>query len=122
MLAQKIKRARVICGKTQEDVCETLGWSTSKYSRLETGERQPSIAELRLLADCFGVPFESLIGNTPLVIQFAPAQEGDEQSAPQDPNAMRDLSLFMERQTQLFSAFVAQQSALLERLGSRAKD
>jgi transcriptional regulator with XRE-family HTH domain len=69
MLAQKIKRARMLSGKTQEQVSELLGISQSKYSRLETGQREPSLTELRSLAECFGMPFEELVRNTPLVLQ-----------------------------------------------------
>lgn len=72
MLAQKIKRARMLSGKTQEQVCEILGISQSKYSRMETGQCEPSLTELRSLAECFGIPFEEMMGNTPLVLQVQP--------------------------------------------------
>lgn len=117
MLAQKIKRARMLSGKTQEQVCEALGFSQSKYSRLETGECEPGLSELRALAACFGVPLQGLIGSTPLVVEVR--SEG-EQAPPQEAPewAGRTIAALVEQQRELsreYNELLRRYLAVLER-------
>jgi transcriptional regulator with XRE-family HTH domain len=122
MLAHKIKRARMLSGKTQEQVCAILGVSQSKYSRLETGQCEPSLTELRSLAECFGMPFEELVRNTPLVLQV---QRTGEQ-APEERSAhtwtkeeVMDLVLRNEDRANRLIEMMDRQLGLLERVVNR---
>ena len=51
-------------GLTLEQASELSGISTSHLSRLESSERQPSVASLLALANAFGVPVGALFGET----------------------------------------------------------
>jgi transcriptional regulator with XRE-family HTH domain len=51
-------------GLTLEQTSELSGISTSHLSRLESGERQPSVASLLALSAAFGVPVGALFGET----------------------------------------------------------
>lgn len=51
-------------GLTLERAAELSGMSTSHLSRLESSERQPSVASLLALSAAFGVPVGTLFGET----------------------------------------------------------
>jgi transcriptional regulator with XRE-family HTH domain len=51
-------------GLTLEQASELSGISTSHLSRLESSERQPSVASLLALSTAFGVPVGALFGET----------------------------------------------------------
>jgi transcriptional regulator with XRE-family HTH domain len=117
MLAQKIKRARMLSGKTQEQVCIALNWSQSKYSRFETGEREPAIGELRRLAECFGISFEDLIGNTPLILHVGSADHDGPLTHPRTSrDEMAELLKQHNERVLEFNRLLARQMDLIERL------
>ena len=51
-------------GLTLERAAVLSGISKSHLSRLESGERQPSVASLLALAEAYGVPIGVLLGET----------------------------------------------------------
>src|SRR5918998_307438 len=61
-LGAKIRRARRDRDMTLEALAEASGTSVAHLSRLESGERQPSLDGLLRLAFGLGVPFEELFG------------------------------------------------------------
>ena len=58
---RNLRAARKAANLTQEQAAECLGICTLHYSRLERGERQPSLAELARAADAFGVSAYALL-------------------------------------------------------------
>ena len=65
MNLREIRKSR---NYTQQEVADYLGCSAVVYSRYETGQRQPSIDVLVLLADFFGVTVDYLLGRNELEI------------------------------------------------------
>lgn len=57
-----IRAAREDQGLTLEGAAEMSGISKSHLSRLESGERQPSVASLLALAEAYGVPVGAFFG------------------------------------------------------------
>ena len=58
----RLKRIRSIRGVSLSDLAETTGISKSTLSRLETGQRKPSLELLLPLAQAYGVPLDELVG------------------------------------------------------------
>ena len=58
----RLKRIRSIRGTSLADLAETTGISKSTLSRLETGQRKPSLELLLPLAQAYGVPLDELVG------------------------------------------------------------
>ena len=61
MLCDRLKEARKKAGLTQEQVREAIGVSQAAYGYFETGDRQPSVAVLKKLADFFEVSTDYLL-------------------------------------------------------------
>lgn len=59
-----LRAAREQQGLTLEQTAELSGISKSHLSRLESSERQPSVASLLALSTAFGVPVGALFGET----------------------------------------------------------
>ena len=62
-LAETPKDHRTRCRMTQEFVAESLGVSRQAVSKWETGDSDPSMSNLVLLAKLYGVPLEELLQN-----------------------------------------------------------
>ena len=62
-LAETLKDHRPRCRMTQEFVAESLGVSRQAVSKWETGDSDPSMSNLVLLAKLYGVPLEELLKN-----------------------------------------------------------
>ncbi len=62
-LAETLKDHRTRCRMTQEFVTESLGVSRQAVSKWETGDSDPSMSNLVLLAKLYGVPLEELLQN-----------------------------------------------------------
>ena len=62
-LAETLKDHRTRCRMTQEFVAESLGVSRQAVSKWETGDSDPSMSSLVLLAKLYGVPLEELLQN-----------------------------------------------------------
>lgn len=60
-LSEKIYYCRKKAGKSQEALAEQLGVSRQAISKWETGEAEPEIKKLRLLAEAFGVTTDWLL-------------------------------------------------------------
>jgi transcriptional regulator with XRE-family HTH domain len=58
----RLKRLRAIRGVTLTDLAGRTGISKSTLSRLETGQRKPSLELLLPLAQAYGVPLDELVG------------------------------------------------------------
>jgi transcriptional regulator with XRE-family HTH domain len=58
----RLKRIRSIRGTSLAELAATTGISTSTLSRLETGQRRPSLELLLPLAQAYGVPLDELVG------------------------------------------------------------
>lgn len=54
-LGNKILALRKAHGLTQEQLAEKIGMSTSAVNRIECGQRQPRLATIQKIADCFNV-------------------------------------------------------------------
>jgi transcriptional regulator with XRE-family HTH domain len=61
-VAPRLKRLRAQRGVTLVDLAATTGISTSTLSRLETGQRRPSLELLLPLAQAYGVPLDDPVG------------------------------------------------------------
>lgn len=62
-LAETLKDHRTHCKMTQEFVAESLGVSRQAVSKWETGDSDPTMSNLVLLAKLYGVPLEELLEN-----------------------------------------------------------
>ena len=58
----RLKRLRVLRGATLTEVAASTGISKSTLSRLETGQRRPSLELLLPLAEVYRVPLDDLVG------------------------------------------------------------
>jgi transcriptional regulator with XRE-family HTH domain len=63
-IGDSLRAMREEQGLTLEQASELSGISTSHLSRLESSERQPSVASLLALSAAFGVPVGALFGET----------------------------------------------------------
>ena len=59
-LSARLRNLRAGRGWTQDEMARRAGLSKSYLSRIEDGERQPSLASLLSLAQAYGVPLASL--------------------------------------------------------------
>ena len=59
-----IRSLREQCGFSQDAMSEKLGMSRITYIRLESGDRSPTVDELRRIAQIFDISLESLIFDT----------------------------------------------------------
>lgn len=58
----RLKRIRSLRGVSLTDLADSTGISKSTLSRLETGQRKPSLELLLPLAQAYGVPLDELVG------------------------------------------------------------
>lgn len=61
-VAPRLRRLRATRGVTLSELSETTGISKSTLSRLETGQRRPSLELLLPLAQAYRVPLDELVG------------------------------------------------------------
>jgi len=66
-IATSLRTARERAELTLEELASRAGLSKAHLSRLESGERQPSVAALLTLARTLGVPVSHLLGETGVV-------------------------------------------------------
>jgi transcriptional regulator with XRE-family HTH domain len=64
LVGESLRAIREHQGLSLEQAAERSGISTSHLSRLESSERQPSVASLLALSAAFGVPVGALFGET----------------------------------------------------------
>ncbi|MFD1250725.1 helix-turn-helix domain-containing protein [Nocardioides ginsengisoli] len=58
----RLRRLRSMRGVSLTDLAQSTGISKSTLSRLETGQRRPSLELLLPLAQAYGVPLDELVG------------------------------------------------------------
>jgi len=61
-IGPRLRQARAHRGRTLTDVAEQTGISKSTLSRLESGQRRPSLELLLPLASAYRVPLDDLVG------------------------------------------------------------
>jgi transcriptional regulator with XRE-family HTH domain len=59
-LADRLRIARVAAGLAQQELANAIDVSLSTYQRLESGEREPYLRELRVIAEATGNRLEDL--------------------------------------------------------------
>lgn len=64
MLGDRIKRARKKIGLTQEDIANKIGVKRSVISKYENGLIEPSISQLKKIADALDVPWYELYSDS----------------------------------------------------------
>ena len=68
MLGDRIKRARKKIGLTQEDIANKIGVKRSVISKYENGLIEPSISQLKKIADALDVPWYELYSDSSYVV------------------------------------------------------
>jgi transcriptional regulator with XRE-family HTH domain len=76
-IGESLRATREQRGLTLEQAAELAGLSKSHLSRLESTERQPSVAALLALAEAYGVPLSSLFGENQGSVPVAFSHPGD---------------------------------------------
>ncbi len=77
MIAESIRDARARAGLTLDQVAQRTDLSVAHLSRLESGDRQPSVAALIVLSRALGVSMGSLLGERhtePAIATYAAAR------------------------------------------------
>lgn len=92
MLGDRLKKARLECGLTQQQVADLLGIDRSSYTYYETGKCNVSTQVLKLLAVIFGIPFEWLIQEEQQKLEFHSSSRYKPFSFDDDPYTMSALS------------------------------
>jgi transcriptional regulator with XRE-family HTH domain len=64
-VAARLRQVRLDRGLTLSRLAEVTGISTAHLSRIETGERQPSVGSLLQLARAYGTSIGALVENAP---------------------------------------------------------
>ncbi len=80
-LAESLREERTRAGLTLDQLAQRAELSTAHLSRLESGERQPSVAALIALSRALGVSMSTLLGErrgTPAVATYAPGARSHE--------------------------------------------
>ncbi|HXQ74995.1 MAG TPA: helix-turn-helix domain-containing protein [Acidimicrobiales bacterium] len=76
-MGERLRSARECAGLTLDQTAELAGLSKAHLSRLESAERQPSIAALLTLADVLGTPVSALLGEQRSGTALAISTDGD---------------------------------------------
>ena len=80
-IAQSLREERTRAGLTLEQLAQRAELSTAHLSRLESGERQPSVAALIALSRALGVSMSTLLGERrgePAIATYPPEQASQE--------------------------------------------
>lgn len=111
-LGSRIRELRIQKALTQRDLAQRSGLLGSHISRIENGQRIPSLPTLYRLARALRVPFHSLIwepGNT-VRISVLPSQKS--KSHPEAGNRVRNDAAFLRRLRQSASRLSAADRSL----------
>lgn len=60
--SERLKHQRELYGCTQKQMAELIGITPRSYQRYESGEREPNIETLVLIADFFSISLDTLVG------------------------------------------------------------
>jgi transcriptional regulator with XRE-family HTH domain len=80
-IAESLREERTRAGLTLEQLAERAELSTAHLSRLESGDRQPSVASLIALSRALGVSMSTLLGErrgAPAIATYPPDTPGHE--------------------------------------------
>src|SRR5689334_18828514 len=92
----RLKRIRTQRGMTLSGVAEATGISKSTLSRLETGQRRPTLELLLALSHTYRVPLDDLVGAPPEGdprLRLKPGRVKGPDRDPVDPSGWRDAGL-----------------------------
>lgn len=67
-LPERVRRIRLFLAMSQADLAMTLKLHQTAVAKIETGQRQLSIAEAVTLAELAGVSLDDLIGPDPMTL------------------------------------------------------
>jgi transcriptional regulator with XRE-family HTH domain len=70
-IGTRIREWRRYRRRAQNYVATSIGVSIGNISRIETGKQQPSEAQVRAIAECFGLTMQEFYG-------FIPTPQGDD--------------------------------------------
>lgn len=59
---EKLKVIRLCKGLSQEEMAETLGYSTNGYAKIERGETDVKVDKLEKIAEALGIELQQLLG------------------------------------------------------------
>jgi transcriptional regulator with XRE-family HTH domain len=76
-IGERLRSARESAGLTLDQTAERSGLSKAHLSRLESADRQPSIAALLALAEALGTPVSTLLGEARTGIPLAISTDGE---------------------------------------------
>ncbi len=122
-LSEKIHYCRKKAGKSQEALAEAVGVSRQAVSKWETGEAEPEIRKLQLLASYFGVTADWLLSEDPPA-EPAPEPVPEPQAAPQTTNWVESvpvLGKLIRRYGWLFGVYTAVSGAGIAFIGLLAR-
>lgn len=63
--AERLKKARIAAGLTQQQLADALEITLRNYQRYEAGETEPSLYNLITISITIGVPADRLLGLVP---------------------------------------------------------
>jgi transcriptional regulator with XRE-family HTH domain len=69
-IGARIKALREQRGWTLREMNRRVGLSPSYFSRLEDGYTDPRLADLKLIADAFGVPLSTVVGEVETSVEM----------------------------------------------------
>lgn len=123
-LSEKIYYCRKKAGKSQEALAEQLGVSRQAISKWETGDAEPEIGKLRLLADAFGVSTDWLLSEEEPEEETSRQQEPPSQP-PKSTNWVESvpgvLGRLLRRYGWLFGVYIALSGCGLAVIGALAR-
>lgn len=61
-IAQRLKQLRIDSGRTQANIAQAIPCSLVTYQRYEMGTRTPYLKYILMLADCFQITLDELLG------------------------------------------------------------
>lgn len=95
LFRMQLLRARKARGYNQEELAKETGLKPAAISHFETGERKPSLDNLRKLADALSVTSDYLLGRTKDMEGFADASAAFRHGYEKLSQSQRELALDM---------------------------
>lgn len=105
-LSEKIYYCRKRTGQSQEQLAERLGVSRQAVSKWETGDAEPEIKKLKLLAEAFGVSVDWLLSEEDIPEQ-AESAEQTRAVPPQENDAPHAIDRLVQRYGWLIGVYIA---------------
>ena len=81
-IAESLREERTRAGLTLEQLAQRAELSTAHLSRLESGERQPSVAALLALSRALGVSMSTLLGERRVPRPSPPTRRASRRTSP----------------------------------------